>query len=117
MNTKVVVSSSLSKVLVIILVCGSVLGQLDDDLENEIPLTSSGSCRNSGMCCPGRDSSCVVQKAKPNAIIEDLNDIPCYCDHACLNIGDCCSDFKSVCGGKSLSYEYLTSNTISKVLN
>lgn len=78
-----------------------ITGQsLEDDLENEIPLTSVGSCKNSGMCCPGRDSSCVVQKAKPNAIIEDLNDIPCYCDHACLNIGDCCPDFKSACGGK-----------------
>ncbi|XP_062554272.1 somatomedin-B and thrombospondin type-1 domain-containing protein-like [Armigeres subalbatus] len=57
-----------------------------------------GSCRESSLCCNGRDSSCVVQKAPLNAIIEDLNDKPCYCDHACLRLGDCCEDFKSHCG-------------------
>ena len=58
----------------------------------------AGSCRESKLCCPGRDSSCVVQKAPINAIIEDLSDKPCYCDHACLKLGDCCSDFKDACG-------------------
>ncbi|XP_055299240.1 somatomedin-B and thrombospondin type-1 domain-containing protein [Sitodiplosis mosellana] len=57
-----------------------------------------GSCRESTLCCNGRDSSCVVQKAPINSIIEDLNDKPCYCDHACLKLGDCCSDFKQYCG-------------------
>lgn len=60
-----------------------------------------GSCREAKLCCPGRDSSCVVQKAPINAIIEDLSDKPCYCDHACLKLGDCCDDFKVACGGKS----------------
>lgn len=59
---------------------------------------SAGSCRESSLCCNGRDSSCVVQKAPLNAIIEDLNDKPCYCDHACLRLGDCCDDFKAHCG-------------------
>lgn len=59
-----------------------------------------GSCREAKLCCTGRDSSCVVQKAPLNAIIEDLNDKPCYCDHACLKLGDCCTDFKEACGGK-----------------
>lgn len=59
-----------------------------------------GSCRESSLCCNGRDSSCVVQKAPINSIIEDLNDKPCYCDHACLKLGDCCNDFKQFCGGK-----------------
>uniref|UniRef100_A0A182X0H4 SMB domain-containing protein n=1 Tax=Anopheles quadriannulatus TaxID=34691 RepID=A0A182X0H4_ANOQN len=59
-----------------------------------------GSCREATLCCNGRDSSCVVQKAPLNAIIEDLNDKPCYCDHACLKLGDCCDDFKSHCGGR-----------------
>lgn len=59
-----------------------------------------GSCREAKLCCPGRDSSCVVQKAPINAIIEDLSDKPCYCDHACLKLGDCCGDFKVACGGK-----------------
>lgn len=60
----------------------------------------AGSCREATLCCSGRDSSCVVQKAPINAIIEDLSDKPCYCDHACLKLGDCCEDFKSHCGGK-----------------
>lgn len=63
---------------------------------------NGGSCREATLCCNGRDSSCVVQKAPINAIIEDLSDKPCYCDHACLKLGDCCDDFKQHCGGESL---------------
>lgn len=61
---------------------------------------NGGSCREATLCCNGRDSSCVVQKAPINAIIEDLSDKPCYCDHACLKLGDCCEDFKQHCGGE-----------------
>lgn len=61
---------------------------------------NGGSCREATLCCNGRDSSCVVQKAPINAIIEDLSDKPCYCDHACLKLGDCCEDFKQHCGGQ-----------------
>lgn len=64
-----------------------------------IHVVSGGSCREATLCCNGRDSSCVVQKAPINAIIEDLSDKPCYCDHACLKLGDCCADFKQHCGG------------------
>jgi hypothetical protein len=71
-------------------------------LATQVSHVSGGSCRESKLCCPGRDSSCVVQKAPINAIIEDLSDKPCYCDHACLKLGDCCSDFKDACGGKYL---------------
>ncbi|KAH8264717.1 hypothetical protein KR044_002261 [Drosophila immigrans] len=63
-----------------------------------LPLAEGGSCREAQLCCNGRDSSCVVQKAPINAIIEDLSDKPCYCDHACLKLGDCCDDFKDHCG-------------------
>ncbi|KAH8315424.1 hypothetical protein KR067_008703 [Drosophila pandora] len=63
-----------------------------------LPRVSGGSCREAQLCCTGRDSSCVVQKAPINAIIEDLSDKPCYCDHACLKLGDCCDDFKDHCG-------------------
>ena len=62
--------------------------------------SDAGSCRESALCCNGRDSSCVVQKAPLNSIIEDMNDKPCYCDHACLKLGDCCEDFKAHCGGE-----------------
>ncbi|XP_023715451.1 somatomedin-B and thrombospondin type-1 domain-containing protein [Cryptotermes secundus] len=67
-------------------------------LATQVNHVSCGSCRESKLCCPGRDSSCVVQKAPINAIIEDLSDKPCYCDHACLKLGDCCPDFKDACG-------------------
>ncbi|XP_046801937.1 uncharacterized protein LOC111681197 [Lucilia cuprina] len=67
---------------------------------HQMPSVLAGSCREAQLCCNGRDSSCVVQKAPINAIIEDLSDKPCYCDHACLKLGDCCSDFKDHCGGK-----------------
>ncbi|EDV95390.1 GH17598 [Drosophila grimshawi] len=63
-----------------------------------LPMAAAGSCREAQLCCNGRDSSCVVQKAPVNAIIEDLSDKPCYCDHACLKLGDCCDDFKDHCG-------------------
>ncbi|KPI99079.1 RPE-spondin [Papilio xuthus] len=58
----------------------------------------ANSCRDANLCCPGRDSSCVVQKAHQNAIIDDVSDKPCYCDHACLKLGDCCPDFRETCG-------------------
>lgn len=68
-------------------------------LSISIYVVDCGSCREAKLCCPGRDSSCVVQKAPLNSIIEDLSDKPCYCDHACLKLGDCCTDFKEACGG------------------
>ena len=63
-----------------------------------------GSCQTSAggpLCCTGRDSSCVVQKAAANTIVEDLHDEPCYCDHACLKLNDCCPDYRQTCRGKS----------------
>lgn len=64
------------------------------------PAHSLGSCKEAGLCCTGRDASCVVQKTPQNAIIEDLRDTPCYCDHACLKLNDCCPDYRQTCGGK-----------------
>ncbi|KAL1453787.1 hypothetical protein WDU94_010100 [Cyamophila willieti] len=58
-----------------------------------------GSCKENKLCCPGRDSACVVQNTPLNSVVEDLNEKPCYCDHACLKLGDCCLDFKDACGG------------------
>ncbi|XP_014213211.1 somatomedin-B and thrombospondin type-1 domain-containing protein-like [Copidosoma floridanum] len=58
---------------------------------------AGGSCRAAKLCCQGRDSGCVIQKASPNAIIEGPRDKPCYCDHACLRLGDCCDDFNETC--------------------
>ena len=63
------------------------------------PVDAMGSCKEAGLCCTGRDASCVVQKTPQNAIIEDLRDTPCYCDHACLKLNDCCPDYRQTCGG------------------
>lgn len=57
------------------------------------------SCRESGLCCPGRDSSCLIQGSKVNVILKDPYDRPCYCDHACITLGDCCYDYKQTCAG------------------
>lgn len=65
-----------------------------------VDFTAAGSCRAAKLCCQGRDSGCVIQKASPNAIIESPRDTPCYCDHACLKLNDCCNDFKEACNGK-----------------
>lgn len=61
---------------------------------------SAGSCREAGLCCPGRDTSCVAQKSSANDIFQDIYDRPCYCDHSCMILNDCCHDYKQHCGGK-----------------
>ncbi|KAK0156792.1 hypothetical protein PV327_011620, partial [Microctonus hyperodae] len=62
-----------------------------------VDLSVGGSCKMAKLCCQGRDSGCVIQKASPNAIIESPKDKPCYCDHACLKLNDCCDDFRETC--------------------
>lgn len=61
-----------------------------------------GSCLEAKLCCPGRDSSCIVQRTLVNSVsvLQDYYEKPCYCDHACLRLGDCCVDFKKTCNGK-----------------
>jgi hypothetical protein len=74
----------------------------------------AGSFREATLCCNGRDSSCVVQNAPLNEIIEDLSDKPCYCDHACLKLGDCCDDFKTHCrGGFVHFFSFLSDQSIN----
>lgn len=64
-----------------------------------VNVAQGGSCKANKLCCPGRDSACVVQNANLNSLAKySANDKPCYCDHACLKLGDCCSDFKEACG-------------------
>ncbi|XP_076373203.1 somatomedin-B and thrombospondin type-1 domain-containing protein-like [Tachypleus tridentatus] len=59
-------------------------------------IKARGSCSEAALCCPGRDSSCVVQKTPMNKFT-DLDDEPCYCDHACMKLRDCCHDYKEMC--------------------
>ncbi|RWS23867.1 uncharacterized protein B4U80_07591 [Leptotrombidium deliense] len=63
------------------------------------PISGHGSCRESRLCCTGRDSSCFVQKNGVNAVIEEPDEEKsCYCDHACITLGDCCDDYTLACG-------------------
>lgn len=73
----------------------------------------AGSCKEARMCCEGRDSTCVVQRAPLNSIIEDLDDKPCYCDTACLQIGDCCPDLKEFCKGMRSTVPFCYSKVIA----
>jgi len=58
---------------------------------------SGGSCREAGLCCPGRDPSCVAQKFRSNDIGDEFLERSCYCDAACTTVGDCCSDYQDTC--------------------
>lgn len=72
-----------------------------------VPLPS-GSCRERGLCCSGRDRSCAVSLGGlggPASLLgkliaaADNSAKECYCDGACITLGDCCHDYKSTCGG------------------
>lgn len=43
-------------------------------IQADLVVAGLGSCKEAGLCCSGRDASCVVQKTPQNAIIEDLRD-------------------------------------------
>ncbi|XP_059091506.1 somatomedin-B and thrombospondin type-1 domain-containing protein-like [Tigriopus californicus] len=68
-----------------------------------VGLTSSvhggqrGSCLEATRCCPGRDSSCIVNGLQSSGRYVDT---PCYCDEGCLETGDCCTDYKEACSVK-----------------
>lgn len=61
---------------------------------------SGGSCREAGLCCPGRDASCVVKNYRSNDIADEFLSRSCYCDSACTTVGDCCADYEDTCGGQ-----------------
>ena len=60
--------------------------------------SAAGSCRDERKCCPGRDSSCVVNGLDPYQAVRYREPTkPCYCDEGCLETGDCCADYKAFC--------------------
>ncbi|XP_075746775.1 somatomedin-B and thrombospondin type-1 domain-containing protein-like [Rhipicephalus microplus] len=95
--------SALGFWLLLLLLCGQAVQGAPERRHR-----GDGSCRAAGMCCPGRDASCVVRKmmthasigvtSGPNALVEERDEQSCYCDHACMQLGDCCDDFKESCG-------------------
>lgn len=64
----------------------------------ESGLAAEGSCAWATRCCPGRDSSCVVNGLQPGG--GGYISKPCYCDEGCLETNDCCPDYKQVCAVK-----------------
>lgn len=56
--------------------------------------SSEGGCRGAGLCCPGRDLSCVTQDRRIDGGYGD-----CFCDQACLSTLDCCHDYNAACPG------------------
>ncbi|KAM4587115.1 somatomedin-B and thrombospondin type-1 domain-containing protein [Odontesthes bonariensis] len=54
-------------------------------------LCQSG-CRDPGLCCTGRDPSCVNKGWR-----SDRSYGACYCDQACVTTMDCCHDYETAC--------------------
>lgn len=52
-------------------------------------------CQEAGLCCSGRNVSCVSKGWKP-----DHSYGTCYCDQACVSTLDCCHDYETACPGK-----------------
>ncbi|KAM9859358.1 somatomedin-B and thrombospondin type-1 domain-containing protein [Aulostomus maculatus] len=50
------------------------------------------SCRDAGLCCSGRDSSCTSKGWRP-----DRTYGTCYCDQTCVSTMDCCQDYETAC--------------------
>lgn len=81
---------------------------------NPNSIYTGGSCKERGLCCTGRDSSCTVSILRNSAIANSVSLIgnlinvadntakECYCDSACITLGDCCPDYKETCGGMKL---------------
>ena len=61
-----------------------------------------GGCQDFGLCCSGRDSSCVGKGWKP-----DRSYGTCYCDQACTSALDCCHDYQQACPGIVLKHNGL----------
>ncbi|RXM96632.1 Somatomedin-B and thrombospondin type-1 domain-containing protein [Acipenser ruthenus] len=53
---------------------------------------SEGGCVDSGLCCAGRDHTCVSEGWRP-----DRSHGSCYCDQACAATLDCCHDYRQFC--------------------
>ncbi|XP_075893239.1 somatomedin-B and thrombospondin type-1 domain-containing protein [Nelusetta ayraudi] len=49
-------------------------------------------CQEAGLCCSGRNVSCVSKGWKP-----DHSYGTCYCDQACVSTLDCCHDYETAC--------------------
>lgn len=56
---------------------------------------AAGGCAAHGLCCPGRDPTCLSTGRRPDGAHG-----PCYCDQACTRTLDCCHDYADACPGE-----------------
>ncbi|XP_042370705.1 somatomedin-B and thrombospondin type-1 domain-containing protein-like, partial [Plectropomus leopardus] len=56
-----------------------------------VPPCQSG-CREAGLCCTGRDQSCISKGWR-----SDRSYGTCYCDQVCVHTLDCCHDYETAC--------------------
>jgi len=94
-------------ILAVLLQPGSCTPFRPNALNAESVPLPSGSCRERGLCCSGRDRSCAVSFGNLGGSASLLGNLiaaadnsakECYCDGACITLGDCCPDYKSTCG-------------------
>nr|XP_038022170.1 somatomedin-B and thrombospondin type-1 domain-containing protein isoform X1 [Anas platyrhynchos] len=57
-----------------------------------LPRRAAAGCAALGLCCPGRDPSCLGTGWRPDGSYG-----PCYCDQACEHTLDCCHDYARAC--------------------
>lgn len=67
-------------------------------------------CQEVGLCCSGRNVSCVSKGWKP-----DHSYGTCYCDQACVTTLDCCHDYETACPGKPV--RTIKSTLIISIIN
>lgn len=60
-----------------------------------LPRRAAAGCAALGLCCPGRDPSCLGTGWRPDGSYG-----PCYCDQACEHTLDCCHDYARACPGE-----------------
>ncbi|KAI3369398.1 hypothetical protein L3Q82_007632 [Scortum barcoo] len=66
-------------------------------LSHLFPVKCQAGCRETGLCCTGRDPTCISTGWR-----SDRSYGTCYCDQACVSMLDCCHDYETACPGTSV---------------
>ena len=62
----------------------------------ELPPGRSNGCTVKGLCCEGKNNTCMAKGPRMNDADSEL----CFCDSPCRQLGDCCTDYDNYCTGK-----------------
>ena len=63
----------------------------------ELPPGRREGCSVKGLCCEGKNNTCVAEGPRMNDAQSEL----CFCDSPCRQLGDCCTDYDDHCTGKT----------------